>query len=346
MLVVRSFDSQLIPKKLDTGLFWEHALVQNHVKNVDFYSFDDKLSMKLMYINKLMYYYTRRTLFDVFKKAERDFLDYLDGKTYDMILFIKGELVRKELLRKIRNKHKTTALINVFPDNPLFYFYTFQAIPEYDHFFLKDSYVLNELKKVGYSNCSYLPQACSDRFHQRINPKILSSEERKKFSSDISFIGSIYPQRQRVLETLKNHNLKIWGKTIWQEVDKDSWILGYHQNELAAFEKKCKVISCSKINLNTHHFQNDIFGCNKRLFEICGCGGFQIVDYKNDLDKLFKVGKEVEVFSSSKELNEKIAYYLREPEERKKIASAGYKRAHRDHTYAQRIKKILEIIKA
>ena len=174
--------------------------------------------------------------------------------------------------------------------------------------------------------------------------KDLSKKDLKKYSSDLSFIGSIYPQRQSILENLKEFDIKIWGKSIWTEVDKNSWLLKHHQRELAAFGKKCKIICCSKINLNTHHFQNDVFGCNKRLFELCGCGGFQLVDYKKDIDGLFEIGKELDVFRSSRELKEKIEYYLHEPKERHKIALAGYRRAHKDHTYKRRIRTILDVI--
>jgi spore maturation protein CgeB len=271
-------------------------------------------------------------------------LTHLSKNRYDLIVFLKGEFVRGSLLDSIRKIQKDAPLINIFPDNPFFYFNSYKAVPSYDHFFIKDSYVLKELAKSGYDNCHYLPQPCSPRFHRMIDPATISDEERDRYGSDIAFIGSIYPQRQKILENLRGYDLRLWGKSIWDSVDRDSWILRYHQNKIADDETKCKIAACSKINLNTHNFQNDIFGCNRRVFEICGCGGFQLVDHKPDLDNLFRIGKEVTVFRSAKELRSQVQYYIENEDERKKIALAGYKRAQRDHTYAKRIKEALKII--
>jgi spore maturation protein CgeB len=45
------------------------------------------------------------------------------------------------------------------------------------------------------------------------------------------------------------------------------------------------------------------------------------------------------------ELDEKVKYYLENEEERKTIANAGYERSKRDHTYYERSKTLIEIIK-
>lgn len=76
-----------------------------------------------------------------------------------------------------------------------------------------------------------------------------------------------------------------------------------------------------------------------RTFEIPGCGAFQLVDKVDP--SWFKIGKEVVVFRDLGDLKKKIRYYLRNERERQAIAQAGYKRAHREHTYEKRFKQLL-----
>jgi len=45
------------------------------------------------------------------------------------------------------------------------------------------------------------------------------------------------------------------------------------------------------------------------------------------------------------DLKEKIDYYLEHDKEREKIARAGQRRTLRDHTYKNRVKDIIKIIK-
>ncbi len=344
ILIESNFDPMQRTKGINYCDFWKEAFMDNSINDIGYYNFNEQIDKKKLYVNKISYSYFQKKPIDIYKRAEASFLKHIDGKDYDLIVFLKGEFVRKELILKIRKAIRNVKIINIFADNPFFYFDVYKAIPYYDHFFIKDSYILKELQKSGYNNCHYLPQACSSEHHRFFGDDEMTKEEKQKYSSDISFIGSIYPQRQKIIENLKGFDLKIWGKSIWDSVDQDSWILKRHQHELAILDKKCKIISSSKININTHHYQNDIFGCNKRVFEICGCGGFQIVDMKEDLRKVFTPGREIVTFETGGEMREKVEYYLKNPDERDKIARRGYKRAHKEHTYSRRAKEILRII--
>jgi len=345
-LLVGSVDKALNPQGM--GFFWKPAFDSRKI-SVDFFDFERHVPESIDLMNKTSYRLAKRNVFDsFFRKAEKRFFSHLETADYDLIMFCGGKRVRGSCLKKARKLQKGAKFINVFNDNPFFDFTAFKAIPDYDLFFVKDSYVLGELEKLGLSNCRYLPQAFSEVHHKRYDDKDLAkipAKERKRLSSDISFIGSIYPQRQVLLEGLKGFRLKLWGKTVWNSVDRDSWIMKHHMDEIAAMDKKSRIMALSKINLNTHHYQNDIFGTNKRMFEICGCGGFQLVDHKKDMDSLFRPGKELAVFSDVKDMREKARYYLDNPNERKRIADAGYRRALSGHTYTHRLADILKALK-
>jgi spore maturation protein CgeB len=58
----------------------------------------------------------------------------------------------------------------------------------------------------------------------------------------------------------------------------------------------------------------------------------------------FEPGREVAVFDSRKELVEQVRHYLAHAEERQEIAERGCQRAHREHTYEVRLRRLLEIV--
>ena len=82
----------------------------------------------------------------------------------------------------------------------------------YDYFFtIQRGKFFDQLKSIGVDNYYYLPQACLPGVHRKIN---LSFAEMKKYSADVSFMGSGYYNRVQSLPRLLDRDLKIWG-TEW-----------------------------------------------------------------------------------------------------------------------------------
>jgi spore maturation protein CgeB len=73
-----------------------------------------------------------------------------------------------------------------------------------------------------------------------------------------------------------------------------------------------------------------------RPFEIAACGGFCISGYADDFENYYKENEEMVFYRNSDDLIEKIYYYLARPEERERIAKAGYERTLREHTAEKR----------
>ena len=69
-------------------------------------------------------------------------------------------------------------------------------------------------------------------------------------------------------------------------------------------------------------------------------------EYCPELEDMFDVGKEIVTFEfgNIEEVREKLAWYLSHDFEREKVARAGYERGHKEHTFAARIRKILDIV--
>ena len=74
---------------------------------------------------------------------------------------------------------------------------------------------------------------------------------------------------------------------------------------------------------------------------ILGSGGFLIHPRLEGLKEEFTEGKHFAGYKTFVELQEKIDYYLKNPNERKLIQMAGYKHCIKNYTYQDRVKELL-----
>ena len=209
----------------------------------------------------------------------------------------------------------------------------------YDVQFFVDKYISNTLKTDFRINTGYLPQACYPKYHFKTN---LTENEKQIYGCEIANAGNMYPARIALYRQLSKYNIKMWGSLppVWAN---DNAIKPMMQKKHVHHEEKSKAFNGAKIVLNNLH-PAVINGTNKRTFEIGGCGAFQLVKYRPALDDLFDVGKEIIAYLSFDDMIEKIEYYLKNDDERTKIAEAGYKRAHKDHTLEIRLISMFKTI--
>ncbi|ACM19834.1 glycosyltransferase, putative [Geotalea daltonii FRC-32] len=104
-----------------------------------------------------------------------------------------------------------------------------------------------------------------------------------------------------------------------------------------------KMYSRSKINIgfsacgDTHQSGERIVQVRLRDFEVPMSGGFYMVEYMEELEEFFTIGKEIVCYTGPEDLAEKIRYYLSHDSEREAIRKAGYERCLRDHTWQKRL---------
>jgi len=104
-----------------------------------------------------------------------------------------------------------------------------------------------------------------------------------------------------------------------------------------------KIFNLSKINLNMT-IKPIQKGIPLRVFDICGCGGFAITNYQEELEEVFEIGTDLESYCCLEELIEKCDYYLANEDIRAKIALNGYKKVKEQHTYFHRISSMLKTV--
>lgn len=103
-----------------------------------------------------------------------------------------------------------------------------------------------------------------------------------------------------------------------------------------------QMYSRSKINLgfsscgNTYETRGRILQVRLRDFEVPTSGGFYMVEYMEELEEFFDIGKEIVCYTDKEDLADKIKYYLGHDDERERIRKAGHERCLRDHSWHKR----------
>lgn len=107
-------------------------------------------------------------------------------------------------------------------------------------------------------------------------------------------------------------------------------------------EEMIQMYSRTKINLgfstcgNTHETSERIVQIRLRDFEVPMSGGFYMVEYMEELEEFFDIGREIVCYTGPEDLADKIKYYLSHDSERENIRRNGHERCLRDHTWHKR----------
>jgi spore maturation protein CgeB len=262
----------------------------------------------------------------------------------DLIFALAQAPLTPDVLDRMRQFEFTTAFW--FVEDCREFTYWKQVASKYDCFFaIQKREIFGDLESLGATEFHYLPLGCDPNVHRQIE---LSDEDEKRFSSDASFVGAGYYNRQIFFQGLLDLDFKIWG-TDWNLASPVGRLVQEKSRRVTPRET-VKIFNGSKININLHSStyhqgvnpQGDFV--NPRTFEIAACQGFQVADPRSHLPELFEPDQEVVCFETIEDLREKVAYYLAHPEERECIATRGQERANRDHTYLKRVTRALELI--
>jgi spore maturation protein CgeB len=252
----------------------------------------------------------------------------------DIFLSVKGETIFPETVTRIRRELGVATTL-WFPDDPRYFDSLVKYIaPSYDHVFTSSERSIEMYRNIGVENVHYLPFACEPSIHLKTD---LSEEEHKLLESDVCFVGSYSRRRAKILKRLGGFRLGIWGP-FWEYSSLKRKIRGK-----AWGPQMAKVLSASKIVLNIHDEQDLGFKANMRVFETTGCGAFLLTDRPYGIEKLYAPHKEIACYDDD-ELGEMVAQYLDDPSAREEIVSQGQARAYRDHTYDQRVQRLLRTI--
>jgi spore maturation protein CgeB len=256
----------------------------------------------------------------------------------EVVLVIKGGPITPALVHRVRAR-LGALVVNFFPDNPL-WMIPFECLEAYDVFFTKERYALRTLQSVGVRNLHYLPMYCVPAMH---HPVTLTPDEARRFGAAVSLVGSRYAYRERLVRSLADRPLRVWGGG-WSRTRDPAVRPLVAGGPVFGRDKLC-VYSGSTLSLNPHHPINDIVGVNTRTFELAAAGSCQVADFKEDLATLFKPGEEMVVYRDLPELRRLLDHYLARPDEARAIGDNARRRALAEHTLRHRVEEMLAVIR-
>lgn len=150
----------------------------------------------------------------------------------------------------------------------------------------------------------------------------------------VYFAGSYSERRNNLISNIKHENVYVsgWG---WNHTKKRN-ILG-----IANFDEMHANFSNYKFNINILTKENRDTS-NFRNFEIPSSLGFQLSEKSSKIQSLFDEDKEIVLFETIEEFNDKIDFYSRNESARQAIIFSSYKRLIKsDYSLRARLKTIL-----
>ncbi|MBA3871140.1 MAG: glycosyltransferase [Anaerolineae bacterium] len=212
----------------------------------------------------------------------------------------------------------------------------------YDLVLVNDYYHGIQWLEMGSRRMDCMPiVACDPAFH---HPYTLTDEQRKAFTCDIAFVGTLIPdnlygQRIQALEALRDFNLGVWSVH-----DVPASLRPFARGG-ALGEDMLEVLSAAKMTVNTHgDFMR--YGGNMRLFEAAAVGVFQIADHLPGVHQWFTEGETIVTYKDIDDLRRKVRYYLDHDTEREAIAQRARDHVYAHHTYDQRVERLEELVDA
>ena len=106
-----------------------------------------------------------------------------------------------------------------------------------------------------------------------------------------------------------------------------------------------RAVRGAAVSLGIHAFasQGAPGGCqSNRIWKVLAAGGFFLGEHAAEMDQLVTPGVHCASYRDQDEAIAQIRRYLADPAERRRIAEAGRAHTLRHHTYAQRLRVVLE----
>jgi spore maturation protein CgeB len=251
--------------------------------------------------------------------------------------------LRPALLQELQSKYHfkiylyDTDSCNLYPKRREFLFFIDHELPIYDEIFSFSKVTTQFFSETKKLNATFVP----------FGAKPTTSVVKAKTEIDVLFVGSADLRRIFLLESIKDV-VTVYGNR-WErnyplmsdglkKVVTDETVWGEQLNTLLA---SAKIV----ININRTHFYGAGTGVNLRVFEALAVGAFLLTDYCDELNELFVIGEEIEVFRSTQELFEKVQYYLVNSEKRSEIAVKGHAKFIQSHQWQSRAIEIAKRMK-
>lgn len=212
----------------------------------------------------------------------------------------------------------------------------------FDFFTTPDVHGEMKYRELGLFNAIHFPFGCNEQIFRKMDVS-------KKY--DVSFVGAWHPYREWLIKRLEKDgvNVKIAGHR-WPdgEINQDGMVRLFNESRInlnlsnsASWDARY-LTSSPRAFINRLRSKKNIEQMKARIFEVSGCGAFQLSYYVEGLAHCYDIDREISVYADADDLVEKVKFYLTHEELRESIAEAAYKRTLKDHTFDQRFQIVFQ----
>lgn len=258
----------------------------------------------------------------------------------DVVLVVKGYDLSKTQIERIRQS-TDAVLCNWNPDNP----YQvrseeqiatdyLETLPAYHIVFTWGEFLIDRLRRQGADDVRYLPFAHDPQYHYK-------SEPRDTYDCDVIFLGNYSKKRERYLTALTDFDFQLRGA--WWRVKCLDWSLrrSYRSTSLG-FPAYTEAMSSADIVINVVADHN-LPAHNMRTFEAPASGSLMVTTRSEGQKRYFPDREASVMYDDITELQEVVAQYLDDDEEREAIAVRGRERVE-NHTYEARMATLVDAV--
>ncbi|MBP2654163.1 MAG: hypothetical protein H6Q73_1732 [Firmicutes bacterium] len=279
------------------------------------------------------------------KNLEESLARKIEETKPDLIMFLLyTEQFSIQFLDQLKQKYQTYGWFG--DDQWRFESFSQKYAPHFTYVSTTDQWAVSKYRRLGIE--PILTQWAAQRFND--NYGVIDDII---YEYDVSFVGQYNEVRGWFVKKLAQAGINVvcFGA---------GW-----DNGRITFEDMENIFRASKINLNiSNSVSQDIrFVCGgirnfarwllspkrseqikARNFEIPLAGGFQLTNYVVGLERYWRIGEEIAIYSTVEDCAKQVEFYLEHVEIRNNIVAKSYERANREHTYFSRLSHVLEEI--
>lgn len=279
------------------------------------------------------------------KKINKCYLQVVKSEKPDLLIVYNDQYLLPDTAKEIK---KICPIFNILGDNPLYIErrpFNVATLLEMNYVFAPDSFWVEQIKQIGFEKISTLYFGYSKDLHYPLEP---NKHDLRKYGCDLLMIGRTYRsswgyKRALFYNQFTDLDIKIYGRN-W-----DIWFNYFPKlkdkvcplDKPLSFETINLLCACSKIYPIDAN-PGLIYGLHTRIFDVIGSGILPLVEYRKDIDSVFK-GVFMPVIKDYKNAKDIAKYYLKNEKERKEIVVNLRTYLDKNINPIQATAKILEI---
>ena len=256
----------------------------------------------------------------------------------DLVVVISGFFMYPQLVEILRSRHRNVVL--VCTESPYEDERQLEKAAWYDAVVLNDPTNLDAFTEVCDGPAMYLPH-CYDPAVHHPGPS--------KHHSDVAFVGTGYPSRQRFLERVDFDGIDLALGGNWDNApDTLTRYVGHPLDQCVDNDETANIYRGTKASFNLYRLETngnlndtaDGWAMGPREIELAACGTWFARQSRPESDATFPM---LPTFASPEELGEQLRWALANPELRHNAAEFA-RRAVADRTFPNNARRLLEAI--